>query len=79
MILIKALLLFLLYDGTSSQQAPSQACIDVQRELFSNQACQQATIGIAQAGFNVSSSVLEAYCSPTCRDLVTRLANDCVS
>ena len=78
MILIRALPLFLLYAGAFSQQITPE-CMAVQMELNASQACQQATTQFGLDGFNVSLSVLETYCSPTCRDLITRLASECVS
>ena len=72
-----ALLLFLLCK--SSRANPSQACIDAQMELVSNEACVEAVRQIGQ-GTDVSGSVLEEYCSsPTCIDLIRRAENECVS
>ena len=78
MILIRTLPLFLLYASAFSQEVTPE-CMAVQMELADNQACQQATMQFVQEGLNVSLSVLETYCSPTCRDLITRLASECVS
>ena len=74
-----ALLLFLFYDNSFSQDVnPSQACLNAQMELTANQACFQAVVQVGQ-GTGISGSVLEEYCSPTCRDLITRVENECVS
>ena len=48
-------------------------------EFNANQACLQATMEFGQAGLDVPLSTLETYCSPTCRDLTSRITNECVS
>ena len=80
MIIIKALLLFLLYDGTFGQGEPSQACQNITEELNANQACQQAFIAITSSdATDVTRSDLEAYCTRDCRDIVEERAMECVS
>lgn len=81
MIFTGALLLFVIYGSVFSQDAPSQACIDVQMALNSNRACQQAILGVGQLlfGGSVVFSDLETYCTPSCLDLAKRLEQDCVS
>lgn len=48
-------------------------------EFNATQACSQATIEFGQGSLNASMSTLEAYCSPTCRDLNSRIIIECVS
>lgn len=78
MILFRALPLLLLYGSAFSQQITPE-CMTAQMELNASQACAQATLEFSQSNMSVSLSVLETYCSPTCRDLTTALANECVS
>ena len=78
MIFIKALPLFLLYGYTLSRET-SPACMAAHMEFNANQACSQATIEFGQGSLNASMSTLEAYCSPTCRDLNSRIIIECVS
>ena len=81
MIIIKFLLLFVLYDGASSQEEPSQACHDITVELNANQACQQAVMAIESENgtSNATLSDLKAYCTQDCRDIVAGIARECVS
>ena len=78
MILVRVLPLLLLYGSAFSQQITPE-CMTAQMELNANQACAQAAMEFSQINMSVSLSVLETYCSPTCRDLTTTLANECVS
>ena len=78
MILIRALPLLLLYGSAFSQQI-TPACMTAQMELNASQACAQATMEFSQSNMSLLLSVLETYCSPTCRNLTTTLANECVS
>ena len=81
MIIIKALLLFLLYNGTFGQGESSQACQNITEELNANQACQQAFTTIASTGngTNVTLSDLETYCAQDCKDIVVGISTECVS
>ena len=84
MIVIKALLLFLLWDSAFSQET----CEDALAELRSaDSECQQAYYEIANATDSdnttdwaiVTLSTLEEYCSPSCRAIVDKIAMECVS
>ena len=69
----------MLFDGAFSQ---SEACLDVTAELNANQACQQAYILITsdnETNVTLSQSDLEAFCTQDCRDIVTKIAMECVS
>ena len=79
MIIIKALPLFLLYGSTISQDPPSDECIAAGTARSNNQACQQATMQVAQGTVDGSFALsdLETYCSETCRDLNTRIEEEC--
>ena len=82
MIIIKALLLFLLYDGTFGQEEPaSQACQNITEALYANQDCQQVYAAIARASNNATNltlSDLQGFCARDCRNLVQQ-AMECVS
>ena len=90
MIVIRALLLFLLYDSTFAQE--SQECIAAQAALTSAEPeCQQAYQQVANATNMINStnstdstngtiiSTLEEYCSSSCRPIVENIASACVS
>ena len=80
MVIIKAVLLFLLYDGTFGLGEPSQACQNITEALNANQACHQAFMAIASRNATkVTRSDLEAYCTRDCRDIVEEKAMECVS
>ena len=71
-VVIKVLFLFLLYDGTASQD-PTEVCMNVEAELAANPECYSAF-----TSENLTRSTLEAYCSPSCRTIIQR-AVECVS
>ena len=86
MIVIKALLLFLLYDSTLAQE--SQECMAALAALAPEPECQQAYQQVANAA-NMTNSTdsmngtvipdLEEYCSSSCRPIVENIASECVS
>lgn len=73
--------MFLLYDGTFSQEEPSEACQNITAELNATQACQDAIMAVAinNGTSNLARSDLEAYCTQDCRDVVEGIAAECVS
>ena len=80
MVIIKALLLFLLYDGTFGQGESSQACQNITEALYANQDCQQTFTAITSSNAtNVTLSELQGFCAQDCRNIIVQHAMECVS
>ena len=91
MIVIKALLLFLLYDNTFAQPDSPECMAALEAFNSTDVVCQQVYEQIANAAnptdsdnstesMNATTSTtLQAYCSSTCRPFIENVASECVS
>ena len=86
MIVIKALLLFLLYDSTFAQP-DSPECMAAVDDFFNSTdaECQQAYEEVENAG-NMTDptdpttrAILATYCLSSCKPFVENITNECVS
>ena len=85
MIVIKALLLFLLYDSTFAQPDSPECMAALEAFNSTDAECQQAYEQVANAANMTDSTdpttrlTLEAYCSSSCRPIVENITSECVS
>jgi len=65
-----------------SSQDTSDACFDATRALFQNRDCYNALLRFPDSNSteaSLNNADLQVYCSSSCRSIITRLSQFCVS